>query len=141
MKPFKFIKNHRYIFKYPELTKELFDTMFGFCNLDNLHVENCRSAYLQENPEIDPDGHYTFPIGRIKIETEFTDNQGVDRVMWHAGSDLYEEDDKIHHMIFFDAVDRDLPGYTIDIIEVGDNDFYVNSIEVDSPFVWDYNIQ
>ena len=124
MRPFKFLNSNIYTFGDITLPSEIIDCCFVFCQEYNDYVERCRENYLRENPRIDPNSNYAFPIPHNNIERQF--NIGL---LWHGGSDYYQEDDRVVHFLNLDSPGKgETDDYYFEINEDGFGGFYVHDV-------------
>ena len=124
MKPFKFLDTNIYSFGDITISREIIDCCFQFCQIYNNYVEFCRQDYLRQNPTVHPDSDYAFPIPPNKIEKDFPDG-----LLWHGGSDYYQEDDRVVHFVYLDSPgEGEVDDYYFEINEDSFGGFYIHDI-------------
>jgi hypothetical protein len=126
MKMFKFF-GPRYEIGGFVISPEIIDMSFEFCRMYNHYVNLCREDYLNNNPDIDRNGHYTYPIPYNEISFDFPEGK-----LWHGGSDYYEDEDKMMHFVYLDRVGNgEVDDFFIEIVEMDNGEFYVEKIDTD----------
>jgi hypothetical protein len=124
MKPFKFLNTKLYTRGDISLPTEIIDCCFDLCKKYNEYIQYCREDYLRLNPFINPNSDYAYPIPHNNIEQEFPEG-----LLWHGGSEYYEEDDRVVHFCYLDVPgDGEEDDYFFEINEDGFGGFYINDI-------------
>lgn len=124
MKAFKFLNGNFYELNGIQLRNEIIESAFELCNRYNRYVEFCQNEYLRGHPNLNPNSIFSFPIPHNRIEKEFDEG-----LLWHGGSDYYEEDDRVSHYVHLDVVgEGEEDDYFIEINEDGFGGFYIHTI-------------
>lgn len=121
---FKFLTNNNDLTNIV-VSDVIMETTIEFCRTYNRYVNSCRNDYLINNPDVDPDSSYQFPIPYINIEEFFPEGR-----LWHCGSDYYDEEDKLLHYVFLDMDDCESDIF-IEVVETIEGDFYIDKIDWD----------
>ena len=123
MKPFKFL-TRTYTFKDITLSMEIIEATIELCEEYNRYVNFCREDYLRQNPRINRNSDYAFPIPHNNIEREFPEG-----LLWHGGSDYYEEEDLMKHFVYIDSPgDGEIDDYFFEINEDEFGGFHIHEI-------------
>lgn len=127
MKPFKFLNSKILTFGEITLPAEIIDCCFELCQKYNDYVDRCRQDFLNSYPSINPNSNYSFPIPHNNIDQEFQEG-----LLWHGGSEYYEEDDRVTHYLYIDTPgEEEHDDYFIEINEDGFGGYYVKEVGTD----------
>jgi hypothetical protein len=125
MKPFTFL-SAKHTFNGIEFDPDIISAIYELCEIYNDFIDRCRINFLDNNPEIDPQGEFTFPIPHNPIERNFPEGK-----LWHGGSDWSEETQKLEHMVFLDRYDSNDGDYYYFIVdECNDGNLSISGVEM-----------
>jgi hypothetical protein len=121
MKEFKFFRKG---LSESDFSDEIISAIYHFCREYICHLEYCRMKHLKNHPEINPGSLYSYPIDYFKQEKVFNEGR-----LWHAGSDLDEDLDKVFHTSFLDISEFEYYCFRVEETEDGTLTMYDITLE------------
>jgi hypothetical protein len=99
VKPFAFLSISKQNYSRVEIPEYLYEDLIELCRRHDEWFDNCRLNYLSENPDVDPNSDFSFPLTYVKLEIIYGPNQRL----WHGDRDYEEIDETYTHYIFLDT--------------------------------------